>query len=248
MSQPRAANPSEAGAERPADARKRISQAAFRLFAEKGYSCTSVQDIAGAADVQKSILYYYFGSKEGLYQSLCSESATHLREFMLQCLHEAGLPAPSSDSDQDWRVALPTDISCQTLLGALTETLLSLARENREPVRFFMSHMFAPDADRPPASTQAMEHIMPQLVQHIVRAGLARGELCGDPDDLERLLLGAVHYSIIRHLRTPELESLPPGLGQHIARTVLRAFTGSVAQLASRPKRTVRRKAASSEK
>lgn len=246
MSQPRAANPSETDAERPADARQRISQAAFRLFAEKGYSCTSVQDIAGAAEVQKSILYYYFGSKEGLYQSLCSESATHLREFMLQCLHAAGLPSPSSD--KDWRVALPAELRCETLLGALTETLIGLARENREPVRFFMSHMFAPDADRPPASTQAMEHIMPQLVQHIVRAGLARGELCGDPEDLERLLLGAVHYSIIRHLRTPELESLPPGLGQHIARTVLRAFAGPVTQLASRPKRAARRKAASSEK
>jgi AcrR family transcriptional regulator len=226
MSQPRAAgSPDHAGnvgIAQPGDARQRISHAAFRLFGERGYSCTSVQDIAAAAEVQKSILYYYFGNKEGLYQTLCSESGNHLREFMLQSLRAAGLPVDSSAAD--WRVALPADISCEALLGALTETLIDLARENREPVRFFMAHMFAPDGDRPPVSTQEMEHITPHLVQHIVKAGIGRGELAGDPQDLERLLLGAVHYSIIRHLRSPELEPLPPGLGRHIARTVLRGF------------------------
>lgn len=247
MSQPRAATPPEVSAPRPLEAKERISQAAFRLFAEKGYSCTSVQDIAGAADVQKSILYYYYDSKEGLYQRLCSESATHLREFMLEALRAAGLPPADKSGDGDWRVALPADVSCEALLGALTETLLGLARENREPVRFFMAHMFAPDADRPPANTQAMEHLTPELIQYIVRAGIARGELAGDPQDIERLLLGAVHYSIIRHLRTPELEPLPPGLGRHIARTVLRAFA-SPAATAAQPRRAARKRAATSEK
>ena len=37
------------------DARQRICLAAFQLFGTRGYSCTSIQDIADAATVKKSI-------------------------------------------------------------------------------------------------------------------------------------------------------------------------------------------------
>lgn len=205
----------------PQEARQRIARAAFRLFGQKGYSCTSVQDIAEAAEVQKSILYYYFGSKAGLYQSLCSESLHRLRAFLTQALRDAGLPLDDLTSGIG---QLPADVSCEKLLGALAETLIALARDNREPMRFFLAHIFAPDGDRPPASTHEMEQMTPQLIHYIGHAGILRGELCGDPRDLERLLLGAVQHSIIRHLRIPEKEPLAVGLGQRLARTVLRGF------------------------
>ena len=79
----------------PLEARKRISQAAFGLFGRKGYTCTSVQDIANAAEVKKSIVYYYFGSKEGLYQALLSESSAHLETFLSQALTGVGLNHPA---------------------------------------------------------------------------------------------------------------------------------------------------------
>lgn len=205
------------------EARERISHAAFRLFGKKGYTCTSVQDIADAAEVQKSILYYYFGSKEALYQTLCSESAKNLRAFLLQALNEAGLPK-GLEAD-GFRAELPANVSCESLLAALAETLITLARDNREPVRFFMAHVFAPDGDRPPVSTCEMEQLTPQLIRHIARAGMVRGELCGELADLERLILGAVQYSIIRHLRNPEEEPLKVGLGPRIVSAVLRGFT-----------------------
>ena len=39
-------------------------EAAEELFAEKGFSGTSVRDIADAADVNVAMISYYFGSKE----------------------------------------------------------------------------------------------------------------------------------------------------------------------------------------
>src|SRR5512138_2078389 len=47
-----------------------LLQAATRLFKEKGYRSTSMQDLAEALGVQKASLYYYIESKEDLLSRL----------------------------------------------------------------------------------------------------------------------------------------------------------------------------------
>lgn len=47
--------------------REKILQAATRLFTEKGFTNTSVDDIAAAASVSKQTVYAHFGSKENLF-------------------------------------------------------------------------------------------------------------------------------------------------------------------------------------
>lgn len=217
----------------PLEARQRITQAAFRLFGKKGYTCTSVQDIADAAVVKKSIVYYYFGSKEGLYQTLLSESSLHLESFLSQALGSVGLvlptgavpgPAGLSALSMVAGAAGPRSRGCEAQLCAICEMLIGLARDNREPVRFFLTHIFAPDTDRPPCGTEQLEHLPRQLIHHIAVAAVHSGELHGEPSELERLVLGAVQYSIIRHLRNPEQEPLAAGLGQRIVSAAVRGF------------------------
>lgn len=45
---------------------ERLVEVALRLFAEKGFEGTSVQDVVGAAGVTKGAMYHYFGSKDDL--------------------------------------------------------------------------------------------------------------------------------------------------------------------------------------
>lgn len=45
---------------------ERLVNAALRLFAEKGFEGTSVQDVVAEAGVTKGAMYHYFGSKEDL--------------------------------------------------------------------------------------------------------------------------------------------------------------------------------------
>jgi len=53
---------------RNADAtRAKILRAALNEFSERGLPAASTDDIAGRCGVNKRMIYYYFGSKEGLY-------------------------------------------------------------------------------------------------------------------------------------------------------------------------------------
>lgn len=50
--------------------REKILQSAIRLFAEKGYQATSIQDIADDCSIAKGSIYKYYDSKEELYISI----------------------------------------------------------------------------------------------------------------------------------------------------------------------------------
>lgn len=61
--------------------RDKILAAALRLFADRGYAGTSIQDIVSGARVTKPALYYYFPSKAALYQALLDHA--HDERFRL---------------------------------------------------------------------------------------------------------------------------------------------------------------------
>ncbi|MFG2619828.1 TetR/AcrR family transcriptional regulator [Streptomyces sp. NPDC048507] len=54
------------GVDRETPVPQRLLAVATRLFAERGYDRTSVQEIVEAAGVTKGALYHYFGSKDDL--------------------------------------------------------------------------------------------------------------------------------------------------------------------------------------
>lgn len=61
--------------------RQKIIDAARVLFAEKGYSGTTVDEIASKAKTTKPMLYYYFGKKEGLFSAVLEDVYAGMREI-----------------------------------------------------------------------------------------------------------------------------------------------------------------------
>jgi AcrR family transcriptional regulator len=55
----------------PGGTRGLILKAALQLFAERGYSGTSVRDIAAVADLQATTMYLHYPSKEHVLAELC---------------------------------------------------------------------------------------------------------------------------------------------------------------------------------
>jgi len=54
-------------------ARERLLESAKRLFSQKGYYATSVEDIVESVGLSKGAFYFYFKSKEELFKSLVEE-------------------------------------------------------------------------------------------------------------------------------------------------------------------------------
>ncbi|MBX2996722.1 MAG: TetR family transcriptional regulator [Bdellovibrionaceae bacterium] len=57
------------------NARERLKEVAIRLFAQSGIDGVSTRDIAREANVNISLISYYFGGKEGLYKTAVLEYA-----------------------------------------------------------------------------------------------------------------------------------------------------------------------------
>jgi AcrR family transcriptional regulator len=71
-------------------AKARLLEVATALFAEKGYASTSVGEIVAQARVSRPVLYYYFGSKEGLFQAILGEAMRVQEAVLSQALREDG--------------------------------------------------------------------------------------------------------------------------------------------------------------
>ena len=74
-----------------AEREDQLLETATRLFKEKGYHNTSMQDLADALGIQKGSLYYYIESKEELLRRLL-ERATSFLTFQIDEIYASDLP------------------------------------------------------------------------------------------------------------------------------------------------------------
>ena len=58
--------------------RQQLLSVARRVFAERGFTATTMDDVARAAGFTKPILYQYFDSKTNLYREIVAETAARL--------------------------------------------------------------------------------------------------------------------------------------------------------------------------
>jgi AcrR family transcriptional regulator len=72
--------------------RRQLIDVAMRVFAERGFHMTSMNDIAEAAGVTKPVLYQHFRSKRELYLELLEDVGGQLRERITKATAEAGTP------------------------------------------------------------------------------------------------------------------------------------------------------------
>jgi AcrR family transcriptional regulator len=66
--------------------REQLLEIGRRLFAEKGFEGTSVEEIAATAGVSKPVVYEHFGGKEGLYAVVVDHEIQKLLQVMTSAL------------------------------------------------------------------------------------------------------------------------------------------------------------------
>src|SRR3954465_9680474 len=106
-----------------AERREQITEVAGRLFGERGYAGTRLEDIAAAAGVTKPVVYRHFDSKKSLYLALLERHRADLGGF---------LPAPGS---------LAAAGGAEKVTRAILDEWLDYVRENSHAwVMLFRDH------------------------------------------------------------------------------------------------------------
>ena len=65
-------------AERRAGTQAAVMKAARRLFGERGFAATSMDDVAAASRVAKGAIYHYFKTKNDLFEAVFEQASSDL--------------------------------------------------------------------------------------------------------------------------------------------------------------------------
>ncbi len=145
---------------------------AARRFAENGYHPTSVAEIVQGMGVGKGVFYWYFSSKEELFQEILRESLTDLRRRQQQFVIE-------------------TDDPVQRIEVGIRATMGWLA-EHRHIIGLFQ---FAASEDRfAPFLRLGQDVSVADVVRH-VKEGIVAGRIRDtDPLVLSHAILGVTNH------------------------------------------------------
>lgn len=77
----------------PEEVRQKILISAEELFAERGFSATSIREIASRAEVNSAMIYYYFQDKQGLYRSIVDVCSNETYRMLLKAFKGRRDPA-----------------------------------------------------------------------------------------------------------------------------------------------------------
>ncbi len=156
------------------ETRRRIFEAAFKLFNDKGFDATTVDDIAELADVAKGTFFNHFPRKEAVVH------------FLFEEWTETGLRAVADTSRPAEERLIALFVEAASSFGDQRELARTVAR-------FSLQAMCAPSLDS--LATQQRHH---EIFDEIWRQGVARGEFRGDVDlKHARGVLGSVFVGAV---------------------------------------------------
>jgi len=185
--------------------REKLYSAAARIFAQKGYASATVHEIVEMAGVTKPALYYYFGSKEGVYKAILEKGFSDFGARMDAVDRMKG------------RASLR--------LRRLCQELFALSHEHLDAVRLMHSIFYGPPQGAPFFDFDRVLFRLHDIVRKIVRQGVRSGEFRGSPEAMTLAVLGACNECIDLELVHPEMGVDGAGFGRVID-VVLRGMEG----------------------
>lgn len=169
--------------------RQRVLDAATGLFTAKGYAATTVREIVAEAGVTKPVLYYYFGSKEGIYLELLRGPFQQFEEIVEEHVTDRG--------------------SAKTRLVSFADRVFSLFLDHLEVARLMYSIYYGPPQGAPFFDFDAHHLRWERAISELISEGMGRGEFRqGDVRDMTLVVLGAISVSMEFCLCQPEASSV----------------------------------------
>ncbi|WP_420856207.1 TetR/AcrR family transcriptional regulator [Streptomyces abyssalis] len=187
----------------PAPVPQRLMAAATRLFSERGYDRTSVQEIVEAAGVTKGALYHYFGSKDDLLHEIYGR-LLRLQQDRLDAYADAQEPVE------------------ERLRRAAADVVVTTIENLDDALIFFRSmHQLSPEKQKQVRAERRHYH---ERFRDLVAEGQRSGVFnAATPADL----VVDYHFGSVHHLSTwyrPDGRLGPQEVADHLADLLLRAL------------------------
>ena len=195
-----------AGDIKPTPSSERILSKALDLFAVKGYDATAVREICEAADITKPTLYHFYGSKEGVLQTLVTSGFERFRRLV-----DSAMAEPGSFRDR---------------LKIVARAMFTSARNQPLYWRFMHGIVWAPPGTAPKTAscTEFYEGVVDVLAA-AERAAVASGEISEGRSDVRMLILmGAIGEAATGYVISGKPE-LTPELADALIDTMLDGWT-----------------------
>jgi TetR/AcrR family transcriptional regulator, fatty acid metabolism regulator protein len=195
-----------ARADRQADRRRQILEAAVKVFADKGFHASRVGDIAEEAGIAYGLVYHYFESKEDLLETIFRTTWTEMLARVRE-VEEAKIPAAEA-------------------VRQVTALILRTWRRDPDLVRVLVR-----EVTRNQHVQQEVEEITSAMeaLERIVRSGQESGEF---RTDLDARLAAAIFYGALEEVLSGWVLGQLPDRDEDITRAeqnVVTVLTGGLA-------------------
>lgn len=183
----------------------KIFSEAAKLFSEKGFHGVSMREISERARVTKPTIYYYFGSKEGIYRELI----------------KTGVEFASNDVNQ----IIKDDVPAKTKLLLLIKKRFEHCLKYPEYVQFFLT-LFSSTQKLPllvEFERDAENH--KKVFIKMIEEGIESGEFgaCAKPDLAVEIIGAVMVYFMNRQLSSSE-EILSDQLAEDIVELLFKGL------------------------
>ena len=156
---------------------ERILEAATELFGARGFARTTIREIAERARANSALIYYYFGSKNGLLEALMTGMQSAVHANLERSLESAGTPREKMERFIRLQVDLLRRRS--PLLRILLREVLNQSETAKTAVR----HAMQPNLE---------------IVSGLIRDGIEAGEFRDvDPTLAARTLVGSLLVPVV---------------------------------------------------
>ena len=160
--------------------KRKIFETSMKLFAEKGYDATSVEEITATVGVAKGTLYYHFSSKEEIFNFLIEEGVKLLKNSIT-------IKTAKLENSIDKIRAI-----------VLIQIKVLVKYENFMTI--ILSQIWGSDPRSQMCRSYVFEYI--HIIEEIIKEGIQKGEIVdGDPNVIASGIFGFTCSSLIYKMR-----------------------------------------------
>ena len=163
--------------------KRKIFETSMKLFAEKGYDATSIEEITATVGVAKGTLYYHFSSKEEIFNFLVEEGIKLLQNSI------------------DIKTSKYTNYIDKVKAIVLIEIKIVQKYENL--ITILLSQFYGKETRNQKCQMHVYEYI--EKIEKIVKEGINKGEIKqGDPKAIASEIYGLICSTLVYKLRNQD--------------------------------------------